>query len=299
MQFGRGEREAVYCRDKEYVNPKGKHPFLKISVGGEVEFHSELMASIVMQNLPHEAPSSICSRLSPSATSSGRLSMAAILDDGLPCFDLSSVFAPLRLNGNQGAPGAAPTPLLTLPPNNNSGVGTVAPALAYSGQSNGGGWLGKRAYTLEERVAKISQRHEAEEAKEKAWKEEEERMKRKQEEDDRLMREKKERDEFQHSIKQKLAESLNKVYSAIDGKKRTEPGDVEQLKATVEGLQQRLAGAGTSTDKHAHDAAIDELARIRREQGEMKADAGKRLSALEDVVMTLQRQCEEAEAAAE
>ncbi|GBG73939.1 hypothetical protein CBR_g17654 [Chara braunii] len=206
--------------------------------------------------------------------------------------------ATCHCNGGQNGSGTGATPLLTLPANNNSGVGTVAPAQTYSGQGNGSGWLGKRVYTLEERVVKIRQQHEAEEAREKARKEEEERTKRKQEEDERLEREKKERVEFQKSIKQELADSLSKVYLAIDGKKKGEPDELEKLRSTVEGLQQRIAGGSTSTDK-SHEAAVGELARIRREQADLKVDSDKRLSALEEVVMALQRQCEEAEATAE
>ncbi|GBG71991.1 hypothetical protein CBR_g10930 [Chara braunii] len=202
------------------------------------------------------------------------------------------------MNGGQNGSGSGATPLLTFPANNNSGVGTAAPAQTYSGQGNGSGWLGKRVYTLEERVAKISQKHEAEEAREKTRKEEEERMKRKQEEDERLEREKKERVEFQKSIKQELADSMSKVYSAIDGKKKSEPDELEKLRSMVEGLQQRIAAGSTSTDR-SHEAAVGELTRIRREQADLKVDSDKRLSALEEVVMALQRQCEEVEATAE
>ncbi|GBG80720.1 hypothetical protein CBR_g31176 [Chara braunii] len=154
-------------------------------------------------------------------------------------------------------------------------LGTVGSSLmptsrAHNVQTGGGGWLGKRVYTLEEK-AKIYEKHEADEAKERAACEEAERKKREKDEEDRRLREKQDRDEFQRQMRLELTESLDKV----------------------------LRGDVASTSVAARSSEGKELARLRREQAETKAAAEKRLSALEEVVLALQRQCEEAEENAE
>ncbi|GBG62989.1 hypothetical protein CBR_g34689 [Chara braunii] len=188
-------------------------------------------------------------------------------------------------------------PLLTLPASGGSTVGTVAPS--YGGQTGGSGWLGKRVYSLEEKVAKIYQKHEADEAREKAAREAEERTKREKDAEERRVRKKNEREDFQKSMKKKLSESLDKVYKAIDGKKSTEGDKMGKLKATIHDMQRRLHVTGTSSDTVAQVSEVDELSWLRREQVEMKIAADKRLSSLEDVVLALQRQREDAKANAE
>ncbi|GBG63785.1 hypothetical protein CBR_g39329 [Chara braunii] len=191
----------------------------------------------------------------------------------------------------------AHTPLLTLPPSNNSNIGTVVPS--FSGYSGGNGWFGKRVSTLEDKVARICEKHEADEAKEKAAREEEERKKREREEEDRRQREKKDREDFQSQMKQELNENLDKVYKAIDGKRNGDSEEVAKLKATINDLQRRMNGVSASTEVTKPVSEAEELARLRREQVEIKTASDKRQSALKDVVLALQRQCEEAEVNAE
>ncbi|GBG89408.1 hypothetical protein CBR_g49198 [Chara braunii] len=96
-------------------------------------------------------------------------------------------------------------------------------------------------------------------------------------------------------MKLELTESLDKVYKAIDGRKSNDGDDVAKLKTTVNDMQRRLNGGVASTSSVAPSVEGEELARLDREQAEIKTATEKRLSALEDVVLALQRKCEEAE----
>ncbi|GBG93287.1 hypothetical protein CBR_g63144, partial [Chara braunii] len=133
------------------------------------------------------------------------------------------------------------TPLLTAPAANGAAAVQTYP----SQYSNGGGWLGKRVSTLEERVAKLSIRHDAEEARERAEREDAEKKKWEKEEEERRQHEKQEREEQQSKMHKEMGEKLDKVVEAINGKKASEGNQVARLKAEVERLSRPNAGAST------------------------------------------------------
>ncbi|GBG93480.1 hypothetical protein CBR_g71365, partial [Chara braunii] len=190
---------------------------------------------------------------------------------------------------------SAQTPLLTAPAAN---VGTAVQP--YSGQyPSGGGWLGKRVSTLEEQIAKISIRHDVAEAKERALQEEAEKKKRIREEEERRQRDQQEREKYQAKMNRGMKEKLDKVVEAIKGKKSNENDKVARLKAEVERLKKSHNGASNSATVTQPGRESEELVRLRREQAEMKVAAEKRFASLEDVILALQKQCEEAENNAE
>ncbi|GBG84802.1 hypothetical protein CBR_g39178 [Chara braunii] len=243
-----------------------------------------------------------------------------------------------RLNGGQPAVGTAivpAQPLLTGPPATaaNPNMGTAAPYYSgYYANGGGGGGLGRRVSTLEELVVKINSKHEADEARERVKKEEEDRKKKEQEEEERRSKEKKDREELQALMHKEMAEKLDKldvVREAIDGKKAkdaeelaklstqmellckqqatTDNGiirsvgqsEVAVLKCQVDALKRAQDGASTSATISRPLSEAEEIARLRREQVEVKANMDKRLATLQEVIFALQKQCDEAEANAE
>ncbi|GBG87755.1 hypothetical protein CBR_g45910 [Chara braunii] len=205
-------------------------------------------------------------------------------------------FPDRRLNQPATSTAIVPaTPLLTAP--------AVTVGAIYSNQySNGGGqcsWLGKRVFTLEEKVARISIRHDAEEARERAERVDADKKKREKEDEERRQREKQEREEQQSKMHKEMGEKLDKVVEAINRKKTNEGNEVAILKAEVERLSRLNAGASTSATVAQLSNEHKELVRLRREQAEMKAAADKCFSSLEGVILALQRQCEDAENNAE
>ncbi|GBG68555.1 hypothetical protein CBR_g3099 [Chara braunii] len=236
-----------------------------------------------------------------------------------------SRFCPLpdrRLNGGQQSVSTAivpAQPLATYPSTSN--VGTSTPY--YSGQYNNGGGgsgLGRRVSSLEEIVGRINSKHEADAARESQAGGR--RTKREQEEDDRRQKERKEREEFQSSIRLELSTKLDVVREAVNGKKasdvdeiaklrmqiemlckqkepamdrkNTDSEEVRKLRARVEELQRAASTSATGPMGN-----TDELARLRREQLDVKTATEKRLANLEEVIFALQKQCEVAEANAE
>ncbi|GBG60782.1 hypothetical protein CBR_g12520 [Chara braunii] len=236
-----------------------------------------------------------------------------------------------RLNGVQSSTSNAivpvQAPLLTLPGSNGFGT-AVQPYSRHS--SGGGGWLGSRVSTLEEKVGKISAKHEAEEAKEQAAREEEDRRKREREEEERTQRDKREREEFLAQLNREMNSKLDRVCEVVSTKKGGDSNEVAMLKAQVEALKRswdesgvagtltrnsdneevsrlkaqvaelmkRVQGPSSSVPTKRADEA-EEIARLHSEQAEMKSAADRTFAALEDFITSLKGRCEEVEASAE
>ncbi|GBG81969.1 hypothetical protein CBR_g34150 [Chara braunii] len=201
-----------------------------------------------------------------------------------------------RFNGQQAStsmaivPAPAPPPL-TMP--GQSGVGTVTPSYPRYSHGGGGGWLGSRVSTLEDKVGKILTKQEAEEAKEAAAREDELRKKRRQEEEELVNKKGGDTDEVKR-LKAEI-EDLKKKQSGPSASGASKGSDeVTQLKMQVA----ELLKIHNRTDTSAvgmPTGELEEILRLKREQLAMKEAADRRFSALEDLVNTLKKQKEEAE----
>ncbi|GBG91006.1 hypothetical protein CBR_g51664 [Chara braunii] len=218
-------------------------------------------------------------------------------------------------------------PIATYPPAPASNVGTSAPY--YPNQYYGGGvGLGKRVGTLEAIVTRINNKQQTDEARERAEREEEENKKREREEEARREQEKKNREEFQQAMRQELITKLDVVREAVDGKKSAESEEMAKLRNQIEKLckqkepvvekkkkedadelwrmKQRMDeiqkgrnGSSTSTTVNQLAKDSEEIVRLRCEQEMAKTTMEKRLAAMKEVIVALQKQCEVAEANAE
>ncbi|GBG66856.1 hypothetical protein CBR_g70733 [Chara braunii] len=115
-------------------------------------------------------------------------------------------------------------------------------------------------------------------------------------EEERRLWDKKKREEFQVQMNKEVSVKLDRVYEVINGKKSVENDKVAKLKARIDELQKWSAVASTSSDAARPSSDVEEVARLRSEQFELKKATDKRLAAMEEVIHALQRQCEEAKA---
>ncbi|GBG64194.1 hypothetical protein CBR_g40894 [Chara braunii] len=112
-------------------------------------------------------------------------------------------------------------------------------------------------------------KHDADKERERRLKEDEDRKRHEREEEEKRLREKKEREELQAQ----MSEKIDKVYEAINEKKNSDKDKLEKLKSLVDEIGKKSRGASTSAT------------------GSMPV-----VENLEEVIHSLQRQCEAAEA---
>ncbi|GBG63547.1 hypothetical protein CBR_g38615 [Chara braunii] len=150
----------------------------------------------------------------------------------------------------------------------------------YNGGYCGGGGLRQRVSNLEELIAKIKGKHEADEASEKAARDEEERKKKEKEEEERRAKDKREREEMHSLFAKEMNARLDGISNAIGGKKEKEDNEVSKLKEEIERLKksQRGSEASTSTsDKEAVKA-------LQKEISDMRMASEARFGSLEDEI---------------
>ncbi|GBG76014.1 hypothetical protein CBR_g21254 [Chara braunii] len=204
-----------------------------------------------------------------------------------------------RINGAQSSTSTAIVPAqpLVTAPGHNVGIGTVAPF--FSNQFSGDkGWLRNRVATLEEIVGNIEVKHDADEAKELAAKEEAERQRKEKEDEERRLRDKQEREELHLKMSQDLNKQWEMVCAKID-KKDQEANELVKLREDIAKLTRQPVGGAPSTSVAKPVSDIDEVARLKREQEEMRTAADRRFVLLEEKILALEKGKEEAEANAE
>ncbi|GBG87886.1 hypothetical protein CBR_g46186 [Chara braunii] len=175
-------------------------------------------------------------------------------------------------------------PLLTLPSNSSVSLpSSSSSGLGLSGQFRNNGWYEakQRLILLEDTVAEIKSRHDAEVEKEKNLKEEEDRKKRTVEDNERREKDRKEREDMHKRMMNDMNEKWEKMCGRMTDKKDDSKGlsEMEQLRREIEGLKGQMVGPAASTSTQRATAEGDEVVRqLLKEQENMKARLEKSLA---------------------
>ncbi|GBG85736.1 hypothetical protein CBR_g40464 [Chara braunii] len=167
-------------------------------------------------------------------------------------------------------------PLLTLPSNPASLPSSSSSDPVLSGQFRNNGWYEakQRLILLENTVAEIKSRHDAEVEKEKNLKEEEDRKKRIVEDNERREQDRKEREDMHKRMMDDMNEKWEKRCGKMKDKKDDSKGlsEMELLRREIEGLKGQMVGPAASTSTQRATTEGDEVVRqLLKEQENMKA----------------------------